>query len=98
MSGAPCIAALRVEFMLHGCRSLKEKRQRLGKLRDKFGKHTALAVCESDFADNPNRAEWTFVAVSSNATVVEKTLQEVESYVGYELDAVVCDVERRWLA
>ncbi|MFK7916113.1 MAG: DUF503 family protein, partial [Pseudomonadales bacterium] len=42
--------ALQVRFVLHGCRSLKDKRKRLRGLRDRFGKQTGLAVCESGAA------------------------------------------------
>lgn len=92
------ISVLRVLFHLHGCRSLKEKRQRLGRLRDKFGKQTALAVCESNFADAHQQSEWSFLAGASNAVVVEQTLADVERYVISQVDAEVVDLERKWLS
>ena len=60
------IGVLRVSFVLPGCRSLKEKRQRLGGLRERYGRQVNVAVCESNFQDIHDRAEWTFVAVGAD--------------------------------
>ena len=88
---------LQVSFLLHGCRSLKDKRRRLSKLRDKFGRQTAMAVCESDFQDDWRRSHWTFVACGTDAKILERMLSEVESYVALSVDAEVVGVERSWL-
>ena len=91
------IGLLRAEFALHGCRSLKEKRGRLSRLRDKFGKQSGLAVTESAWPDEHRRAEWSFVAVAGSATVVEQTLAGVEAYVATSVDAEVVSLRREWL-
>lgn len=91
------VGLLRAGFYLHGCGSLKEKRQRLSRLRDKFGKQTALAVCESDHADELRHGEWTFVASASSDVVVQQTLMDVERYLTSALDAEVVSMEREWL-
>ena len=91
------VGLLRAGFYLHGCASLKEKRQRLSRLRDKFGKQTALAVCESNYADELKRAEWTFVASAAADTVVQQALAEVERYLTTSVDAEVVSMEREWL-
>lgn len=41
------IAILTITFSLIGCRSLKEKRQRMGGLHARFGNTPSVAVCES---------------------------------------------------
>ena len=64
------IGVLTLTFHLPGCRSLKEKRQRLGGLRDRFGRNTTVGVCESGLQDAHQRAEWTFVAVGDRKSVV----------------------------
>lgn len=92
------VAKLEVSFLLHGCRSLKEKRQRLGKLRDKFGRMPALAVCESGHPDDLRQSEWCFVACAGSGVVVEQTLAEVERYVAQSIDAEVTALNRQWLA
>jgi len=91
------VGLLRAGFYLHGCGSLKEKRQRLSRLRDKFGKQTALSVCESGHADELRRGEWTFVASASNDVIVQQALSDVERYLTTALDAEVVSVEREWL-
>ena len=91
------VAVLKAGFYLHGCASLKDKRRRLSKLRDKFGKQTNLAVCESNYADVHQRGEWSFVATADSDVVVQQTLSDVERYLGMSLDAKLVDVDLRWL-
>ncbi len=88
---------LRATFYLPGCNSLKEKRQRLAKLRDKFGKQSNVAVCESSMADELRQGEWTFVAVSASAKVVQQTLAEIERFITQSLDAEILNLEQEWL-
>ena len=91
------VAQLTVDFHLHACRSLKEKRSRLGRLRDKFGRQTNLAVTESDQQDNHQHAQWSFVCAASDPQIVEQTLADVERYVAQSLDAEVVGLKRTWL-
>lgn len=92
------IGVMRAGFYLHGCGSLKEKRRRLGRVRDKFGKASGLAVCESRYPDDHKRSEWTFVAVASAGTVVQQALTEVETFLATSVDAELISVDREWLA
>ena len=92
------IGCLQADFYLHGCNSLKEKRQRLGRLRDKFGKQTGLAVCESAFPDDLRRAQWSFVACAGSAVVVRQMFSDVEEYLTTAVDAEVTQLNREWLA
>ena len=91
------VAQLQVTFVLHGCTSLKDKRRRLSRLRDKFGKQTAVAVCEADFADALHHARWVFVVAASSAKIVEQILSDIESYVSVSIDAEVSALQRDWL-
>lgn len=83
------IGVLDIDFRLAGCHSLKEKRQRLRRLRDKFGRIANLAVCESRHQDSLRRAVWSVLAVAADAKVVEQALAEVEQWVVSSLDATV---------
>ena len=85
---------LRVLFLLSGCRSLKEKRQRLQGLRDRFGKQTGMAVCESGYADSHQRAQWSFVAVAAAHKPATQMLDDVERYVTSSVDAEVLELRR----
>jgi hypothetical protein len=88
------IGVLRVSFALPGCRSLKEKRQRLGGLRERFGKQVNVAVCESDFQDVHDRAEWTFVAAALTGKLIDQTLTEIENRIIETVDATVSGIDR----
>lgn len=83
------IGMLVLEFHLPGCSSLKEKRGRLGGLRDRYGKQTNVAVCETDFADVLQRAEWTFIAIAQDAAQAASILQVVERDIETRVDAVI---------
>lgn len=91
------IASLCIDFHLAGCRSLKDKRQRLSGLRDRFGRNPNLAVFESDVADDHARAQWTFVAAAASARVVEQLLTGIERDIETLVDAEVVAVRREWL-
>ena len=92
------IGILGLDFHLAGCRSLKEKRRRLRGLRDRLGRSTSLAVCESDYQDVLHRAHWSVVAVASSHVVVERSLGEVERWAREGMDAALMDVEREIFA
>ena len=87
------IAILTLDFHLEGCVSLKEKRQRLGGLRDRFGRQPNMAVCESDRQDAMKRAQWTFVAVAGARAVTDQMIAVVEKFVAETIDARVCGRE-----
>jgi len=91
------IGILVVELHLEGCHSLKEKRHRLLGLRDRFGKQPNVAVCESDFQDEHQRAQWSFVALGADGKLVEQSLRRIEDHIESAVDAVVTNLEREWL-
>lgn len=77
------LKAVTVHLRLPGCRSLKEKRGRLGGLRDRLGKHPNIALCQSHYQDQHDSAEWVFALLSSDAqqaqqlvALLEKTILE----------------------
>lgn len=83
------ILVLVVEFHLVGCRSLKEKRHRLSGLRERFGKQSNVAVCESAWQDLHQQAQWTFVGVGVSRRLVEQTLAAIELALADSVDAVI---------
>ena len=88
------IGVLRIEFLLPGCRSLKEKRQRLGGLRERYGRQVNVAVCETNFQDIHDRAEWTFVAVGQTLRLIDQTLAEIEQRIVETVDATISGMQR----
>ncbi len=88
------IGVLALDFQLAGCASLKEKRRRLSRLRDKFGRIANLAVCETGYQDVHQRARWSVVAVADSSRVVEQSLTQVERWAAEAVDATIVDVDR----
>lgn len=91
------IELMTIEFQIPGCRSLKEKRRTLSGLRERFGKMPNIAVCESEFHDVHDRAEWSFIAAASCRKIVESMLDQVEAYADEDLDAVILKSKRETL-
>ncbi len=83
------LAVLTLDFHLEGCQSLKEKRQRLKGLRDRFGKLTHIAVCESDLADSRDKAQWSFACLSHSKAGIESSFATIEEHAAKQLDAVL---------
>jgi uncharacterized protein len=91
------IGLLIVKISLPGCRSLKEKRQRLGGLHERFGRTAAVAVCESADQDAHQRSEWSFVVVAQTGRGVEAICSDIERRVLTSIDGVVVSVTREML-
>jgi len=91
------IAILTLRFHLEGCASLKEKRQRLGGLRDRFGRLPQVAVCESGDPDTWQSAEWSFVVVAGTKALVDRQVAEIETFVAETADARVSGRELEYL-
>ena len=89
---------LQLSFHLAGCRSLKEKRRRLSRMKDKFGRNANLALCESDFQDTHTRAQWSFVAISDSSVVTRQILDEIIRWTDEFLDATVVEIHREAIA
>ena len=91
------ISLLSLEFHLEGCHSLKEKRQRLGGLKERYGRSANVAVTEQAFHDDLQHALWSFVAVGSAGRVVDATLSDIERNIASNVDAVIVNVHRESL-
>lgn len=91
------VRLLTVDFHLGGCRSLKEKRQRLKGLRDRFGRTPNVAVCESAYQDTHQRAQWSFIAAAASGKVVEKVLGEILESIESTVDAQLVGVQQETL-
>ena len=60
------IGVMTLTFTLPGCGSLKEKRQRMGGMHERFGRNPAIAVCESGELNRHDASEWSFVVVATS--------------------------------
>ena len=91
------IGIMTVQLQLPGSSSLKDKRQRLARVRDRFGRDPNVAVSESDFQDSWDRAEWTYLAMATDKVVVERQLTAIERFIAEEIDAVITQIHRDFL-
>ncbi len=91
------ILRLTIEFQLPACHSLKDKRRRLGGLREKFGSKPNVAVTESGWHDIHHRARWTFVIVGENPRVIESLHEQIQTYASQSVDALVTHSSREYL-
>lgn len=91
------IVILTLTFTLPGCSSLKEKRQRMGGLHERFGRSPSVAVCESGERDRHDASEWTFVIVGLSKRKIESQCREIEEKLERIVDARVMNVEREFV-
>lgn len=91
------ISILTLTLSLPGCSSLKEKRQRMGGLHERFGRNPAVAVCESGDHDRLDASEWTFVVAAMSAQKVESLCSEIEDRLQRSVDGRVVEVSRERL-
>lgn len=91
------IAVLTIQFSLPGCSSLKEKRQRMGGLHERFGRSPAIAVCESADLDRLESSEWSFVVLATSPQRVESICSEIEDKLQRTVDGRVLEVSREML-
>lgn len=91
------IAVLDIKFFIHGCRSLKEKRQRVGGLRDKFGSSKNIAVCESAELDSHDLCEISFVCTANDKKIIESRLSKIVDYCASSVDAELTDHQVTWI-
>ena len=87
---------LTLNFRLEGCNSLKERRQRLGGLRDRFGRQPQVAVLEEP-TDDLKQACWRFLALTQTRPQAEQLLTRIEQHAASELDAVITGQTLEWL-
>ena len=91
------IAILTVTFSLPGCASLKEKRQRVGGLHQRFGKNPAVAVCESGERNRHDASEWTFVVAMTSKREVESLCSQIEDKLQSVVDARIMAIEKEFI-
>lgn len=91
------IGILTMTFALPGCASLKEKRQRMGGLHERYGRNPAVAVCESAERNSLATSEWTFVVTGHTVTEVESLCSEIEDRLQRGVDGRVIETCRQML-
>lgn len=91
------IGIITLSFSLPGCGSLKEKRQRMGGMHERFGRNPAVAVCESGELNRHEASEWSFVVVANSKREVESLCSQIEDKIQSTVEARVMNVTRELL-
>lgn len=91
------ISIMTLTFSLPGCGSLKEKRQRMGGLHERFGRNPAVAVCESGELNRHEASEWSFVVVGTSKREVESLCSQIEDKIQRTVDGRVMNITREFI-
>ncbi|MCO4321744.1 DUF503 domain-containing protein [Aliidiomarina quisquiliarum] len=91
------IGILTISFSLPGCGSLKEKRQRMGGIHERFGRSPSVAVCESGERDKHDASEWSFVVVAPSRREIESQCSQIEDKILRTVDGRVMNVIREFI-
>ncbi|MDP5291859.1 DUF503 domain-containing protein [Oceanimonas sp. CHS3-5] len=91
------IGMLSITFSLPGCGSLKEKRQRMGGMHERFGRNPSVAVCESGELNSHDASEWSFVVVAASRRELESLCSRIEDKIQSTVDARIISVTREFL-
>ncbi len=91
------ITIMTVTISLPGCGSLKEKRQRVGGLHERFGRSPNVAVCESGELDRHDASEWSFVVVAPTKRDVDAQCRQIEDKLERIVDGRVMGVVREFI-
>lgn len=91
------ITILTLVFSLPGCRSLKEKRQRMGGIHERYGRNPAVAVCESGLRERVDASEWSFVVTGLTGPDVDALCSDIVDRIERTVEARVNDVQRERL-
>jgi uncharacterized protein YlxP (DUF503 family) len=89
------VVRLKVQFLLPGCTSLKEKRFVLNSLKARLRNKFNVALCETAYQDKWQRSELGLVTVSSGRRGADKTSQAVVSFLeaDHRIVLLECDKE-----
>lgn len=88
------VAMLTVSFSLPGCGSLKEKRQRMGGMHERFGRQPSVAVCESGERDRHDASEWSFVILANSKRELDSLCGQIEEKLMRTVEARIIDIRR----
>lgn len=91
------IGIMTLTFSLPGCGSLKEKRQRMGGMHERFGRNPAVAVCESGELNKHDASEWSFVVVAISQREIESLCSQIEDKIQRTVEGRVMNVTRETL-
>ena len=90
------VASLRIQILLPGCASLKQKRFVLSSVKAKLRARLNVSVCENDFQDKWQRSELAVAAVAMDRRGVDTVAGQVMEFLEREKRIVLCDCVREY--
>lgn len=90
------VTSLRIQFLLPGCTSLKQKRFVLASVKARLRNRFNVSVCENDFQDKWQRSELAIAAVTTDRRGAEIVERDVMEFLEREPRIVICDCERNY--
>ena len=91
------VASLRIQILLPGCASLKQKRFVLASIKARLRSRLNVSVCENDFQDKWQRSELAVAAVAMDRRGAEIVARQVVEFLERERRIVLCECERAFL-
>lgn len=85
------VGICKVDLRIYACRSLKEKRQVLSRLKDRTANKFGVPVAEVDFHDMWQRSQIGFSIVGNDSHVIEGLIQRMLNFIEDLGDAQVID-------
>ncbi|MCZ6650250.1 MAG: DUF503 domain-containing protein [Acidobacteria bacterium] len=92
------VGVIRVELLIHGSSSLKEKRAVLRKIKDRTRARHNISVAEVEFQDLRQRAVLGFAAVSHNESDLQRLFNTLRNEVEGILPGGILDWQEEVLA
>ena len=91
------IGCLIMDLYLPYSHSLKEKRKRLKRLRDRLGTRYNVAFSELEFQDKWQRSRIGVVTLNSGKQIIEKTFNQILKDVEENIDGEIVDINLSYL-
>ncbi len=91
------VSRVRVEFLLPGCTSLKEKRFVLKSLKQRLRNKFNVAVCEIGYQDKWQRSELGLATVANTRRGADKSTQDIIAFLERETRISIIDTEREFV-
>ena len=91
------VSRLRVQFLLPGCNSLKEKRFVLNSLKARLRNRFNVSVCEVDYQDKWQRSELGLSSVTTSRRGADKIVQQVISFFEREQRISLIEIDKEFI-
>ena len=91
------VVRLRVQLLLPGCTSLKQKRFILNSIKARLRSRFNIALCETGFQDKWQRSELGMAAVAGTRRGVDRTVQGVVAFLERDGRVSIIETDREYV-